>query len=78
LFSCIILHLRVGLSATLSYYSYQQVDGKKDNFIFFWGYRTHVIVSKEGIPLVSVTLPNNAVIRNQYRPYSRTAAYKAL
>ncbi|MCG2661126.1 MAG: transposase [Kiritimatiellae bacterium] len=48
------------LSATLSYYSYQQVDGKKDNFIFFWGYRTHVIVSKEGIPLVSVTLSNNA------------------
>jgi hypothetical protein len=48
------------LSATLSYYSYQQVDGQKDNFIFFWGYRTHVIVSKEGIPLVSLTLPNNA------------------
>lgn len=48
------------LSATLSYYSYQQVDGKKDNFIFFWGYRTHVIVSKEGIPLVSITLPNNS------------------
>lgn len=47
-------------SATLSYYSYQEVDGKKDNFIFFWGYRTHVIVSKEGIPLVTTTLPNNA------------------
>jgi len=47
------------LSATLAYYSYQEVNGKKDNFIFFWGYRTHVIVSKEGVPLVSATLPNN-------------------
>lgn len=46
-------------SATLSYYSYQEIGGKKDNYIFFWGYRTHVIVSKEGIPLVEVTLPNN-------------------
>jgi len=47
------------LSATLGYYSYQEVNGKKDNFIFFWGYRTHVIVSKEGIPLVELTLPNH-------------------
>lgn len=47
------------LSASLSYYSYQEINGKKDNFIFFWGYRTHVIVSKEGVPLVSSTLPNN-------------------
>ena len=46
-------------SATLGYYSYQTISGKKDNFIFFWGYRTHVIVSKEGIPLVEITLPNN-------------------
>lgn len=46
--------------ATLSYYSYQEVYGKKDNFIFFWGYRTHVIVSKEGVPLVTKTLPNNS------------------
>ncbi|MBF0253304.1 MAG: transposase [Candidatus Omnitrophica bacterium] len=46
-------------SATLGYYSYQSVSGKKDNFIFFWGYRTHVIVSKEGVPLVELTLPNN-------------------
>ena len=30
----------------------------KKNLIFFWGYRTHVIVSKEGIPLVEITLPN--------------------
>ncbi|MFZ5559432.1 MAG: transposase [Patescibacteria group bacterium] len=46
-------------SATLGYYSYQEINGKKDNYIFFWGYRTHVIISKEGIPLVEVTLPNN-------------------
>ena len=46
-------------SATLCYYSYQHVNGKKDNFIFFWGYRTHVIVSKEGVALVELTLPNN-------------------
>jgi len=46
-------------SATLGYYSYQEVNGKKDNFIFFWGYRTHVIISREDIPLVELTLPNN-------------------
>ena len=46
-------------SATLGYYSYQEVPGGKDNFTFFWGYRTHVIVSVEGIPLVETTLPNN-------------------
>lgn len=27
---------------------------------FFWGYRTHVIVSREGIALVECTLPNSA------------------
>ncbi|MCC7526863.1 MAG: transposase [Chitinophagaceae bacterium] len=48
------------LQATLGYYSYQEVQGKKDNFIFFWGYRTHVMVSKEGVPLVTKTLPNNS------------------
>ena len=47
-------------SATLCYYSYQEIDGKRENLILFLGYRTHVIVSKEGVPLVSVTLPNNA------------------
>ena len=45
--------------ATLSYYSYQEkADGTK-TFEFFWGYRTHVIASIEGTPLVEVTLPNN-------------------
>ncbi len=45
--------------ATLCYYSYQKkTDGTK-TFEFFWGYRTHVITSIEGIPLVETTLPNN-------------------
>jgi len=45
--------------ATLSYYSCQIIDGKKENQVFFWGYRTHTIVTKEGICLVEKTLPNN-------------------
>lgn len=45
-------------AATLGYYSYQKLPGD-NKFIFFWGYRTHVIVSREGIPLVEKTLPNN-------------------
>jgi len=45
--------------ATLGYYSCQVIDGKKENLVFFWGYRTHTIVTKEGIPLVEKTLPNN-------------------
>ncbi|MFV2038528.1 MAG: transposase, partial [Paracoccaceae bacterium] len=45
--------------ATLGYYSYQQVGGHKNNYMFFWGYRTHVIVSAEGVPFVEATLPNN-------------------
>lgn len=46
-------------AASLGYYSYQEVNGKKAHYLFFWGYRTHVIVSKEGVPLISKTLPNN-------------------
>jgi len=45
--------------ATLSYYSCQVIGGKKQNMIFFWGFRTHAVVSKEGICLVEKTLPNN-------------------
>ena len=45
--------------ATLGYFSYLEVPGKKNEYTFFWGYRTHVICSKEGIALVSCTLPNN-------------------
>lgn len=46
-------------SATLGYYSCQVVNGKKEKMLFFWGYRTHVIISNEGISLVEITLPNN-------------------
>jgi hypothetical protein len=35
---------------------------------FFWGYRTHVIVSKEGIPLVECTLPNSATDAEVAKP----------
>ncbi len=45
--------------ATLSYYSCQVINGKKQNMIFFWGFRTHAVVTKEGICLVEKTLPNN-------------------
>jgi len=45
-------------AATLGYYSYQKFAGDNKK-LFFWGYRTHVIVSKEGIPLAEKTLPNN-------------------
>ena len=45
--------------ATLGYYSCQRIGSSKKNLMFFWGYRTHVIVSSEGIPLVEVTLPNS-------------------
>jgi len=45
--------------ATLSYYSCQVIGGKKQNMIFFWGFRTHALVTKEGICLVEKTLPNN-------------------
>jgi len=47
--------------ATLSYYSCQLVNGKKRNMLFFWGYRTHCLVTKEGICLVEKTLPNNII-----------------
>lgn len=47
--------------ATFGYYSYlKQPCGKnKKEMSFFWGYRTHVLTSKEGIPLAEITLPNN-------------------
>ena len=46
--------------ATLGYYSYikQPTNGSK-KFTFFWGYRTHVLISREGIPLIEITRPNN-------------------
>jgi len=56
--------------ATLSYYSCQLINGKKENMIFFWGYRTHALINKDGICLVEKTLPNNIT--------DATAAYKLL
>ena len=40
-------------AATLGYFA-KAPDGGVE---FFWGYRCHVIISKEGIPLVEITLP---------------------
>lgn len=45
--------------ATLCYYSCQVINGKKQNMVFFWGFRTHSVVTKEGICLIEKTLPNN-------------------
>ena len=45
--------------ATLSYYSCQVINGSQKNRLFFWGYRTHTIVTQEGICLIERTLPNN-------------------
>jgi len=47
--------------ATLSYYYYQTMPDNSKKIFYFWGFRTHVIVSKEGIPLVEITVPNNVV-----------------
>jgi hypothetical protein len=44
--------------ATLSYYSCQIINDHKKNMLFFWGYRTHALVTKEGICLMELTLPN--------------------
>ncbi len=46
-------------AATLSYYSCQITNGKKESMIFFWGYRTHTLITQQGICLVELTLPNN-------------------
>jgi len=60
--------------ATLSYYSHQLINGTQKNIIFFWGYRTHAIVTKEGICLVEKTLPNN--ITDAEAAYSLIRALK--
>ena len=45
--------------ATLGYYTHYETNDGTVKREFFWGYRTHVIVSQEGIPLVEVTLPTS-------------------
>jgi hypothetical protein len=62
--------------ATLSYYSCQVVNGKKENLIFFWGYRTHTLITKEGICLIELTLPNN--ITDQEAAFRLIKALKRL
>lgn len=53
--------IRRNPSASFGYYSYlkQPTADKDKQFSFFWGYRTHVLISKEGIVLVEITKPNN-------------------
>jgi len=48
-------------AATLGYYSYikQPSADKEKQLAFFWGYRTHVLVSREGVVLAEVTKPNS-------------------
>jgi len=69
-------------AATLGYYSYikQSADGKKRQFAYFWGYRTHVLVSREGVVLVEVTKPNDVadkdVVKSLMRKLKRVYGQK--
>ena len=69
-------------AATFGYYSYikQSSDGKKRQFAYFWGYRTHVLVSREGVVLVEVTKPNNIadkeVVKSLMRKIKRAYGQK--
>ncbi len=69
-------------AATLGYYSYikQSSDGKKRQFAYFWGYRTHVHVSREGVVLVEVTKPNavadKVVVKSLMRKLKRVYGQK--
>lgn len=68
-------------AATFGYYSYlKQPTGGKKKFTFFWGYRTHVLVSAEGVPLVEITKPNNiddaTVARMLFRKLRRVYGQK--
>ena len=72
--------IRRNPDATLGYYSYvEQADGTKRTE-FFWGYRTHVIVSKEGICLVEITLRNNVrdadVVKRLIRKLKKLYCFK--
>lgn len=53
--------IRRNPAVTLGYYSYikQPSADKKKQFAYFWGYRTHVLVSREGVVLAEVTKPNS-------------------
>lgn len=51
--------LKRSKKATFCYFSYETSNNNKKYLKFFWGFRTHVITSKEGIPLIQRTFPNN-------------------
>jgi len=51
--------LKSNPQATFGYFSTESITPTKKIVKCFWGYRTHVIISKEGIPLIECTLPNN-------------------
>jgi len=69
-------------TASLGYYSYikQSSDGRKKRFAYFWGYRTHVLASREGVVLVESTKPNNVsdkdVAKSLMRKLKRTYGQK--
>jgi len=69
-------------AASLGYYSYikQSCPGKKRQHVYFWGYRTHVLISAEGVVLVEVTKPNNVsdgqVAKTLMRKLKRTYGQK--
>ncbi len=60
--------------ATLGYYSCQVLSGSQKNLLFFWGYRTHCLVTKEGICLMELTLPNT--ITDQQAAFKLVRALK--
>lgn len=73
--------IRRNPKASLGYYSYlKQPNGSKKDFTFFWGYRTHVLISKEGIPLVEITKPNKysdkKVAKMLLKKFTRTYGQK--
>ena len=75
-------------SASFGYYSYikQPTVDKKKQFSFFWGYRTHVLVSNEGVVLAEITKPNNvhdkivikALMRKVKRIYGQKKGRKVI
>ena len=69
-------------AASLGYYSYikQPSHGGKRQLAYFWGYRTHVLVSREGVVLVESTKPNDVsdkdVAKSLMRKLKRTYGQK--
>jgi hypothetical protein len=80
--------IRRNPAASLGYYSYikQPSADFHKHFSFFWGYRTHVLISREGIVLVEITKPNNvadktivkALLRKLKRVYGQRKGRKII